>query len=184
MCDFESRQLLRVLPCSHEFHAKCVDKWLKVREELCLQAVSLSAVFSWKPEAFSWIQSSSCAPVVFVGHSELRFLFPSWFLAGEPNLSHLPCRSPARLSVCPTPSRPISDIFAYTSSKYLEQLSLLPSLFSPDEHPTAFLLWNLPTCVPFFSGLFSDFREENCLPVLLASHSEWPLTHVDTEPCI
>uniref|UniRef100_H3D3B4 Ring finger protein 38 n=1 Tax=Tetraodon nigroviridis TaxID=99883 RepID=H3D3B4_TETNG len=29
MCDFESRQLLRVLPCSHEFHAKCVDKWLK-----------------------------------------------------------------------------------------------------------------------------------------------------------
>lgn len=30
MCDFETRQLLRVLPCSHEFHAKCVDKWLKV----------------------------------------------------------------------------------------------------------------------------------------------------------
>ncbi|XP_023690366.1 RING finger protein 44 isoform X6 [Paramormyrops kingsleyae] len=29
--DFESRQLLRVLPCNHEFHAKCVDKWLKVR---------------------------------------------------------------------------------------------------------------------------------------------------------
>uniref|UniRef100_A0A8C1GNW7 Ring finger protein 44 n=1 Tax=Cyprinus carpio TaxID=7962 RepID=A0A8C1GNW7_CYPCA len=28
-CDFESRQLLRVLPCNHEFHAKCVDKWLK-----------------------------------------------------------------------------------------------------------------------------------------------------------
>ena len=31
MCDFENRQLLRVLPCSHEFHGKCVDKWLKVR---------------------------------------------------------------------------------------------------------------------------------------------------------
>lgn len=29
MCDFEQRQLLRVLPCSHEFHARCVDKWLK-----------------------------------------------------------------------------------------------------------------------------------------------------------
>nr|CAD7589028.1 unnamed protein product [Timema genevievae] len=32
MCDFEARQMLRVLPCSHEFHAKCVDKWLKQSE--------------------------------------------------------------------------------------------------------------------------------------------------------
>jgi E3 ubiquitin-protein ligase RNF38/44 len=30
MYDFDNRQLVRVLPCSHEFHAKCVDKWLKV----------------------------------------------------------------------------------------------------------------------------------------------------------
>merc|ERR1712223_1233617 len=30
MCDFEVRQTLRILPCSHEFHSKCVGKWLKV----------------------------------------------------------------------------------------------------------------------------------------------------------
>lgn len=29
MCDFEARQVVRVLPCAHEFHSKCVDKWLK-----------------------------------------------------------------------------------------------------------------------------------------------------------
>ncbi|CAJ0948134.1 unnamed protein product [Ranitomeya imitator] len=34
--DFESRQLLRVLPCNHEFHAKCVDKWLKACIEYSL----------------------------------------------------------------------------------------------------------------------------------------------------
>ena len=34
MSDFETRQMVRVLPCSHEFHAKCVDKWLKVKLEL------------------------------------------------------------------------------------------------------------------------------------------------------
>lgn len=29
MSDFENRQLIRALPCNHEFHAKCVDRWLK-----------------------------------------------------------------------------------------------------------------------------------------------------------
>ncbi|BET02174.1 Zinc finger, C3HHypothetical protein type (RING finger) [Nesidiocoris tenuis] len=29
MCDFEMKQVLRGLPCTHQFHAKCVDKWLK-----------------------------------------------------------------------------------------------------------------------------------------------------------
>jgi len=30
LCDFEPRELVRALPCQHEFHAACVDQWLKV----------------------------------------------------------------------------------------------------------------------------------------------------------
>ncbi len=39
MCDFELRQSLRVLPCSHEFHSKCVDKWLKVSCKIVVVAL-------------------------------------------------------------------------------------------------------------------------------------------------
>ncbi|XP_059159152.1 RING finger protein 44-like [Physella acuta] len=45
MCDFEAKQLLRVLPCSHEFHAKCVDKWLKTNRTcpICRQDATESS---------------------------------------------------------------------------------------------------------------------------------------------
>lgn len=41
ICDFEPRQTLRVLPCSHEFHAKCVDKWLRVSFNASLIVISI-----------------------------------------------------------------------------------------------------------------------------------------------
>ncbi|VDK86401.1 unnamed protein product [Litomosoides sigmodontis] len=28
-CDFEKRDVVRMLPCAHHFHLKCIDKWLK-----------------------------------------------------------------------------------------------------------------------------------------------------------
>lgn len=46
MCDFEARQLLRGLPCSHEFHAKCVDKWLKTNRTCPICRGDASGYFS------------------------------------------------------------------------------------------------------------------------------------------
>lgn len=34
LVDFEEKQLVRVLPCLHEYHTRCIDKWLKVRRIL------------------------------------------------------------------------------------------------------------------------------------------------------
>lgn len=36
LCNFEPQELVRALPCQHEFHADCVDRWLKVCLPCCL----------------------------------------------------------------------------------------------------------------------------------------------------
>ncbi|KAK3723840.1 hypothetical protein QZH41_019524, partial [Actinostola sp. cb2023] len=30
LADFDEKQLVRTLPCSHDYHTRCIDKWLKV----------------------------------------------------------------------------------------------------------------------------------------------------------
>lgn len=68
MCDFESRQLLRVLPCNHEFHAKCVDKWLKVSR--VVQAFACTV-----PDCARWHRLSSYFPITVFPQKKVRRFF-------------------------------------------------------------------------------------------------------------
>lgn len=95
--DFEARQLLRVLPCNHEFHTKCVDKWLKVtqpgplpaflvvREEVGL-GTPLFILSS--PTSSGCILGTESPPE---GMGQVRVGPDMWLLPpGQPDVSHLP----------------------------------------------------------------------------------------------
>jgi len=46
LCEFEPRELVRALPCQHEFHANCVDRWLKVCYPLLLDLFCCSSMLA------------------------------------------------------------------------------------------------------------------------------------------
>lgn len=98
--DFEARQLLRVLPCNHEFHTKCVDKWLKVMRPRCSSCgeggvgLGLPSSSSSSPRSSGgFIPSKQQDRPGWHGDRGEWGLMRQLFLpSGQPDVSHLPGR--------------------------------------------------------------------------------------------
>jgi hypothetical protein len=42
-CNYEEEEMLKVLPCKHEFHVGCVDRWLAQKDSCPLCKASINA---------------------------------------------------------------------------------------------------------------------------------------------
>lgn len=119
--DFECRQLLRVLPCNHEFHAKCVDKWLKV---------------SWRRFHFV-VFTLFC--VNLNSDTASHMFVCSVRLADQSHLSYLPSRCFGR-----TPGGGVRTVSECWTGK-LHTPEAAPKLGTPATYPASSSKYSLPT---------------------------------------
>lgn len=56
LVDFEEKQLVRVLPCLHEYHTRCIDKWLKVRAVLISKDYKLRSISRFWARVLNFMQ--------------------------------------------------------------------------------------------------------------------------------
>lgn len=72
MSDYTNREKLRRLPCNHDFHAKCIDRWLKVSMGKKFYFIFLHSILTFQNiclEHLAQKEHSSCGLVVTLQYS-------------------------------------------------------------------------------------------------------------------